>query len=397
LSTQSCFGDAALTVLASACREARFNESEWTGTEHVLVALLRNMDGPADARVVLEQALRGGSEDAARTRGQADADPPGEDGDPHLDREISATLREATWRAARPAPSRLAPPPEWHPAVRAALRWALVDAAADGVHHPGLRYLLDAVLADPDGGARALVGRSGLDLPGLVAAPSGEQDRYAADAPRSEIVGSLAAYGVLNRPAQPGGFGLRVWILRRVIRRAGVDLMQLALELEAIRQAVRLGSSQVTTAHLLLATIELDRSLQAVGASLPDSRSAVSQAGQVLAQHGVDYLAAVGSTAELAMVPEPVAAVAPGPWWRKRRRWWWTDPRSPAWAASAGAAAEAAASHAARDQTRVGSSHLLIAAVADPDGPAGLVLRRLGADPAAVSEEAARRLSVSTG
>jgi hypothetical protein len=219
-----------------------------------------------------------------------------------------------------------------------------------------------------------------------------------ADAPRSEIVGSLAAYGVLSRPAQPGGFGLRVWVLRRVIRRAGVDLMQLALELEAIRQAVRLGSSQVTTAHLLLATIELDRSLQAVGASLPAPRSAVSQAGQVLGQHGVDYLAAVGSTAELATVPEPVATVAPGPWWRKRRRWWWwTDPRSPAWAASAGAAAEAAAAHAARDQTRVGSSHLLIAAVADPDGPAGLVLRRLGADPAAVSEEVARRLSASTG
>jgi hypothetical protein len=419
--TRPRFGAGYQVVLASACARARRNQASRAGTAHVLVSLLNHMDGPAQTWWVLRRALRarpdragpdgagpdgagpdGAGPDGAGPEGAGPEDrspspiAAGGAGDP-LDREVDAALREAAWRSSRLVRRRPVPPPGWHPAVRTVLRRTLSEAGAAGVSYPGLRYLLEAVLADPDGQARALLRSCGLDKRALVAEVDGSGDAMMVDEPPNAIAAGLAEFRLTEGSADRATFPER--FMRMFTRRTRVDVMQIALELEVIRQAVRLGSGQVTTVHLVLATLELDRNLAEVGANLAASLIPANEGGRVLAEHGIDYSAAASGAAELTVGPEPVAAEVPGPWWwrTRRRRWWRTSRRNPPWAGSASQAADIAATDAASRRTRAGSSHLLVAALADPGGAAARLLRRLGADPEGIAEETARRLSASTG
>lgn len=169
--------------------------------------------------------------------------------------------------------------------------------------------------------------------------------------------------------------------------------MLVALEMDAVRQAVRLDNERVDTSHLLLATIELDRDVAATGLKLPESCASVCRAGEVLAEFGVGYAAAVCATGRSDRTAATVSAI-PGPWWwhSGRRRWWRTNARTPPWLLSAAVAADHAWSDGVGRGTRVGSSHLLIAALANREGPASHLLHRLGDEPEAVVDATIRRL-----
>jgi hypothetical protein len=289
------------------------------------------------------------------------------------------------------------PAPPWHPDVRAAVRRALDEAGAIGVAHAGARFLVAAVLEDRGGRVQKLVSDCGLDPSELRERLS--SDPVGADEPVAELVGSLKAFRVLPAPP-PTGRKVAHAVLRAMftmVRLTRVDYLLLALEMEAIRQAVRMGSAQVTTAHLLLTVLELDRNLEALGEQLPGALATANCGGRVLADHGIGYDAAIAAATEISDPVEPAAAPVAGPWWWKpsRQRWWRTKYLNPPWAASAAEAADRTGTDTRRRRTRPGTGPLLAAVLAEPDGPACQVLHQLGADPATVSVETTRQLGWS--
>lgn len=380
-----CVGSQSRQVLYSACRRARVHRAGHIGTEHVLYGILLRVRWDS-AWAALPRTLK----ERDRSSGPAPADPDGDGSVPDV--EVLGSLREAAWMTARRdrRKRRHTPTPGWHPEVGAALGAALASAAADGVRHAGPRYLLAGVLADPRSGARELLRSCGVDPSRLLAAARADH-LPGRDAPLKTAVEKLEGLRVLETRSRAST--LVYAPLRPLARLTRVDPMLVALEMEAVRQAVRAGATQLHTGHLLLAALELDRNLQAVGATLPEPLAAVNGAGGVLAEHGVDYRTVAACAETLAVPLEPTVRVGPGPWWWKpsRRRWWRVVAGDPPWAISAGTAADRALADAQNQRTRAGSSHLLVAALAVPDGPASRLLRQLGADSQTVAAETARR------
>lgn len=388
---QASFGRQSRRVLYSAWRRAWAHQSERIGTEHLLYGVLLRLQWDPVGWTALQRALR------ERDRAPATGPEHRDQGVPVASLEVRGALREAAWMVARGDRGNrpLVATAGWRPDVEAALDAALAMAAADGVQHVGPRYLLAAVLADASNGARDLLRACGVD-PSRLSAAAQANRLPGRDEPLLAAVEKLAGLRVL--PTGSRASGLVYAPLRPLARLTSVDPMLVALEMEAVRQAVRVGSEQVHTGHLLLAMLEMDRNLQVAGATLPDQLAVVSGGGQVLAEHGVDHQAAAVCVEALVVAVEPAVRAIPGPWWWKpgQRRWWRVVAADPQWAISAGDAADRAQSDARSQGTRAGSSHLLVAALADAVGPAARVLRELGAAPEAVAQEAARQLRAAT-
>ncbi|GAA2375928.1 Clp protease N-terminal domain-containing protein [Dactylosporangium salmoneum] len=261
--------------------------------------------------------------------------------------EVDATLRLAEWHARgrlrRPFG---APVPGWDERIRVALGRALAAAAEGDIRYVGFKLMLRSLLAECDspGEWMEFVRRFHL-RPDAEFLADGSPD---------------AARGLelLGGPARG---------IAAAVRR------------EAVRQAVRGGCTLVGQAHLVMAMCALNHALERTG-----GRPA-GGGPQALAARGIGYPEVKGFAEELSFeVGDPP----------KQDRTWWRGREDPAFAADV-VRAFADADRLAADlgQPAAGTVHLLYVIVADTAGPGALMLRSLGADPAALAVDLGQQLS----
>gem|GEM_PF-5278797 len=251
----------------------------------------------------------------------------------------------------------------------------------------GRIQFLESILADSSGSARRVLSRLNIDALTLLAAARSatpvldEEVLWTPAADRLKLFGGvLAARRPILAKFLFGG-------LRAVFLGPGyAQPVLLTLELESVRQAVRLGHSQVTSAHMVLAILTLAEQLTSLGLTLPADQVGVNGAEKTLANCGVGFAAA------LKAVPAPPSAEQSAS--AQRRRPWRTHPRYPPWTIAAAAAADEAREMVSGAGVRVGASHLLVALLADSEGPGAQLLRVLGADPVEIAAEVKEQISL---
>ncbi|WP_433870946.1 Clp protease N-terminal domain-containing protein [Saccharopolyspora sp. CA-218241] len=354
----------ATTLLVEAFRQALRAGHPAVGTEHLLAALLR---GDAAAKELLVPGGRGAEEllavvakDAARW-GSED----GTDDVVFADHfAVGALLREVEWSAwqrktdvageSRSDELR----PQATSALVAAIGRALLGAHELGVARAGATHLLLGLLHDPANRAGEALRERGLDpggiRTGLTDHPSARQDGpwHGDSVTGLRHLGMLTErgpyWGGLARSLSSGGFGTP---------------MVLTVRREAMRQAVRFGHPQVTTAHLVLAMLVVDEQIATSGQRLR-KRFAVDNAGaELLRDRGVARAAAAGAVADLAPSGE-----------RSRP----TDPSLASGVEGVLHRAREIASE--RGAKATGTNHLLIALLAADDDPGTALLSTLGVD-----------------
>jgi hypothetical protein len=251
-------------------------------------------------------------------------------------------------------------------------------AMTSGVVLATRAQLLDALLADTHGRSANLVSGTGVDLSRLREAAREMATESATS--RVPLADGLVEMGISPGPG-------KLSFLRRAanahLRRAvEANLLIYLLELDAVRQAVRAGSPNVTTAHLATATISLDRELRLTSRDLPPDLRPENAAGGILATHGVQFDRCLQWFSTLDASSDPVP--------EQRRRPWRTRPRNPRWTVAAARAADNVRTGPGAD--RAGSSRLLTEALAVPGTTQS---RRLmtdhGVDPEVVLDELRRQ------
>jgi len=301
---------------------------------------------------------------------------PGPDTD--VEPEVRSVLRETEWRARRlPGTPPDAPPPGWTSGVAAMLAGALAAAPDTGVPYAGLGHL----------------------LLGMLHVPGCDATRYLFpyETARAAAVERLRTEPGLRRTDEPhpelDDVRLALWprsgslidrlggrLLARASRLARIGPLFVAVEPEARRQAVRLGHDVVGPAHVLLALLTVDATLEAAGIPVPAHHSSRNRGASVLRAYGV-VDAHLRDTAARRGAPEQPPAEALAGQLKGLR------PGDPVSGAATVAAMERAAelSLACRHPD-TGTGHLLLALLEDDAGDAAAVLRDLGIDPAAVRD-----------
>lgn len=367
-------------ALSGAWRLAVEARAPSIGSHHLIVSLALRTPG---ARPVLGSAL------GAMRRELNSLNELGELGsgtgldDTDLDLEAEATLREAQWRGIRSYATKALPAkPEWDREIRDAVHRALISAKTADLTWAGRTHLLDATLANPDSRASILLRKCRIDAPALLAGVREAPPTPMSDGPRTPIVDGLRAYGILS-PVGRHKPRLFAHIAGAIVRHvSGTESLLYLLELEAVRQAVRLNHPRVTTGHLVLAALALDEQIALSRQALPGDLAKANRAGQVLARHGVTYLAAAAG------LDSALDESAPP----QRKRRWRSRTGDPGWTVGAVAAAEAARRTAAVRRTQAGTSDLLVAALAEREGPGARMVESLGGDPATIRAEVQREI-----
>jgi hypothetical protein len=286
--------------------------------------------------------------------------------------EIDGLLREATWLETRaPSGRRPAAAAGWSTRARAALHEAMNTAIGAGRPFCGVPDLSQALLASRRLGAIDFL-RAQLIRPDLS-----EVDE--AEAAWVPAVASMRVYRVLGRAAPPA------WS-RLVHRLFGVADAFFATEMEANRQAVRLGQGQVTGAHLMLAVTSVDAQLSRGGVDPAEDPIGIRTAAAALRECGLSYanLALAGGPMDPVPRPDAPRPDAPRPDAprsdapRAPHRAWRANPRGPSWTVAAAAMAERA-----RTASEPGAVALVRAGLTE-DVAAPDLVRRGGAQPEAV-------------
>jgi hypothetical protein len=311
-------------------------------------------------------------------------------------REAAATLRECAWRAVRNDGGPRTGRPAWSAELTDALGRALDDARASGVHHAHGTHLLIGMLADPGGTASGLLaGSDSGGGSGVTGDPQAVLARLRAS--RHWTREGRAAVSIIDTLETTGGIASPLWWpLRLVPHMVGAALRRRqaiggpiisGLETEAVRQAVRLGDTVVTTAHVLLAIVSLDELLAVDGRRLQGPAAGSSEGAAILRRNAVvDLLAlAVGNTAEETQTMPPDEAA----------QRFLTGGRTgdPAWGYQALLALDRASTLAVmHDRAEPGTTHLLAALLDDKLGSAYRLLRLAGMDPEEIRVTAQRGL-----
>ncbi|MEU0558684.1 hypothetical protein [Dactylosporangium sp. NPDC006015] len=275
--------------------------------------------------------------------------------------EVAATLRQARWEAFR-SPGRRRPGDaiHWGDDVPAAIRRA-IDLA------PPAR----PAVGTGDLAAVLFTGYSALPGTGGIAWPKDD------DRPLRPLTDYLLHWRYVTPDPQPQQKPPARWVSAYTSLTAGADVVLANLELEAIRQAVRLGRDRVTTADLVLAVAAFEDELAA-------RRLRPVQAHRsLLTVRGLTSADAALAATTATDTDDPAVA---GP---ARRRAWRTNPNNPPWSTAAAAAADQARTTAAAAGVPAGSAQLLSAALTVPDNAAWTLLRALHTDPSEVLRDAA--------
>lgn len=359
------FGGEPRTILWRSFRTAAHRHRKVLTTADVLALASRLGSGIPRGAVGRRQVERPG---AVELMAAAPAAQPNGAGEPVTTASVMA-LREARWRGARRAHTS----PAWSSALVAALDHALADARSRGLSYVNDVHLILGLLADRDNTASRLLAQGGVNRRDLV-----QRLRRSAEVNRSgtawtPLVRTLEAFGVLRGP----DLATRaVGQVGRVMARLGGHGQSLlaAFPQEISRQAVLLGDTQLSTAHVVLAVADLDRQLAAAGSRLPEAIAVNNTGGAILAEHGLRYEAAIRSRPELTPSEAVATHVARGLWPALRNG-------DPTWGqVVVDLLAAARADAAARGHRDGGTTHLLaltLAAAPHPTHEANAAVRWL--------------------
>ena len=323
------------------------------GTEHLAVSLAtrsmpwRTMVGSRLSG--LKRGLR------ARPAEERTADLPSI-GSP-ADLEIDGLLREAAWLETRaPNGRRPAVAARWSVRARAALHEAMNTAIGAGRPFCGVPDLSQVLLANRR-----------LGVIDFLRAQLVQPELSPVDEPETAWVPAVASKrlsGLLGRPAPPA------WS-RLVHRLFGLADAYFATEMEANRQAVRLGDAQVTGAHLMLAVVSVAGQLDRAGIDPAEDPIGVRAAAAALRTCGLSYETLALAGARIDPVHRPDAP-------RAAQRGWRADPKGPSWTVAASGIAERA-----RTAAEPGALAMVRAGLAE-DVAAPELVRRGGAQPEAI-------------
>jgi hypothetical protein len=304
-------------------------------------------------------------------------------------------LREARWRGARWVADDA--PPSWSAPVEVALNHALGQARSRGLAYVNGTHLMLGLLADRANAASRVLADAGINRRDLVNGLRRSSDANRPGEPWTPLVETFEVFG-----AVPAGDLLTRTIalpIGLVLRRRGYGHPLLpAFRQEISRQAVLLGDTDITTAHLVLALAHADIQLAAAGRAVPDVVAGWHTAGAVLARHGLRYGQAIRQMSAASAAPaassgevfEPASADAARGVWPSLRA---GDPR---WGRRVlELLTEARADAARRGHRATGTTHLLAAALMDPAAAASSLLRALGVDVEGVRADLERDLSES--
>lgn len=308
-------------------------------------------------------------------------DPDAGDVSPRIEHEVQATLSEVAWWACTVAGRRR---PQWSDVrwtagAQAALRRTLLLASAKGVGYATVRHLLAGVLAGSGNGATDLMRlrgrRRGTELRSLLLDAAMEHNGHRI----MPLSGHLEFSGLLTQPPSR----LHSWIISRFLPgRVPEGELMWHLETDARQQAIRLRHRRVGAVHLLLTLATLHEQL-AGGNGFRADLAPYCRAGEVLRAHRVGYDDAVASGRTLPQGDTPQLS-------SHDRRRWRKEFAGLSFGQDLGAAVDAAREHAARlGHPHIGTSHLLAALLADPDGGPVMLLRSMGIHPHAVAQKAA--------
>jgi hypothetical protein len=327
--------------------------------------------------------------------------------------EADAVLRDAAYfgsqrvrsrhRRARKPP----PLPRFSPAVRHAVYEAIHEAARLGVAHAGPAHLLASLVAPPGNAAhRLLLSWRVLGYPTLdqrlryspAYQDNGTASSWAVRALRVARVLPARGPRLLRWPWRAAVGLLSAVKLRLPYRRHGARYghpIPLLIEWDATAKAVHTGRPVVTAVEVLLSVVDLHEQLAGEAVELPAAVTRMNRAGTILAAHGLRGRAPARTAARLASTPgdrEHDLSGLPVKGWPKTRNPWGTPPHG---RTALAALREASLSAHRLHHPYAGTTHLLGALLADPDGPASRLLRRLGADPDLVRAEVRHSLETA--
>ncbi|MGW9194615.1 Clp protease N-terminal domain-containing protein [Micromonospora chersina] len=292
-----------------------------------------------------------------------------------VDDEVRAILREVEWRSRRLGKQATHPHPLWTNAVRVTLAGALHAAGETGTPFANLSHLVLGMLQ--------LRGCDGTDyvFPHEYARLSAidrlrtEPATRRADEPYPELDDVRLALW-----PRTGSLVDRVAgrIFARASRLSRLGPILAGVDVEAKRQAVRLGQDVIGPLHVLLALLTHDAALDAARIPVPAHQSSRNRGAAALRGHGVDAHRLRVLAARRGGPAEPPAEVLSEQLSGQRLG----DPFMGTDVVTAMTRAmEISLAHRHPD---TGTSHLLLALVEDDSGDASAVLRDLGVDPTAV-------------
>lgn len=296
--------------------------------------------------------------------------------------------------------------PEFSPAVRHAVYEAIHEAARLGLTHAGPAHLLASLVAAPGNAAHRLLsrwrilGHPTLDQK-LRYSPAYQDDgapsTWAVQALRASRVLPSRGPWLLRWPWRATVRVLSAVKLRRPYRRHGARYghpIPLLIEWDATAKAVHTGRPVVTAVDVLLSVIDFHEQLAADAVRLPAAVIRMNRAGDILAAHGVRGRMVTRTAARLASNPrdrEYDLTGLPVKGWPRPRTYWATPPKG---RTALAALREASLSARRHGHPFTGTTHLLGALVADPDGPVSRLLQRLGVDPGTVRADITSALEV---
>lgn len=353
------------------------------GTVHVLEELISRLPSVrsrlAPVRREIRALVAAGSSDVSTGTsliGETTVDNVGQ----AVELEVEALLREAAWQTRRT--KRHKPDvtePTWTSEVRVVARSALMDAASVGLRYAHAGHLFVAVLEDPANEARALLAQCGVQTDELLRSTVVGKSVGHGGSPWAPTTDVLMAVGSIHSDS-----GRVIRLLTRAVGNAfagklpGGPVLNF-IELEAARQAVRLGHPRVGGGHLLLAIAALEQQLRETGRRWAPRSARSNGAGQLLMEWGVTYPNTIAHAALLRRSSGPAAG-------HSRNRPWRSDSADPEFDGDAENAVALAVEYAKEhDNRHVGTIHLLAALLANEDGSAYELFRASGVDTNALS------------
>lgn len=222
--------------------------------------------------------------------------------------EVDAAWREARWRlglGARGSASHSRRVlPGMTGAMRACLLLALRSARAEGTISVRCRHVARALLDLPDSRAQEALLLQRLD-PAAAATALDALDASApaqAEGPQSRGVTLLRRAGTLGTSGNRLTRALTSWTSGAAVNGSPVVF---AVNVEAMRQAVRCGRAAAEPVDLLLGILALDRALLVAGSSLPGSLAQANAAAAVMRRHGVRQVSLVASASAISSSAVP--------------------------------------------------------------------------------------------